>query len=137
MHRGDTESHRADVMKLEEKKLYHQIHPVKIFTDFASGFLAVYLLWEDLPVWALIIAFVPSLVISLIIISQANLDRYKNSAFGRYTQKYLAAKSTDTIRFIGFIAMMFGGWYHSMGLIVAGFLVVIGVWLRGFILPKP
>jgi hypothetical protein len=126
----------ATKVRLEDKKLYHQIHPLKMFTDFASGFLAVYLLWIDLPLWALIVAFVPSLAISLYVLTQTNLDRYKNSALGRYTQKYLSAKSNDTIRFIGFVAMMFGGWYHSVGLIVAGFLVILGVWFRGFILPE-
>ena len=128
-------------MTLEEKKIYHQIHPVKLLTDFGTGFGAVYLLWQQSIVWALLLAFVPATVVSLWMIAKLDLEKYKNSAFGAYFRKYVASKSFDWLRFAGFLIMMLGGWNQYPLVIGAGFLVVLFCWLRGlflkFIRPKP
>jgi hypothetical protein len=33
-------------MNLKEKCLYHQIHPLKLFTDIGAAFGSLYLLWR-------------------------------------------------------------------------------------------
>ena len=33
-------------MNLQEKELYHEIHPLKLFTDWSAGLIALYVLWQ-------------------------------------------------------------------------------------------
>ena len=76
-------------MTLEEKKLYHQIHPVKLFTDIVSAFGAVYLLWlHDNLFIAVCVAFIPSTIVSMILIAKTNLEKYKDSAFGPISEAH-------------------------------------------------
>ncbi len=72
------------VMTLQEKSLYHQIHPTKLFTDWSTGLIALYLLWQHSLVAALLIAFLPSIVVSLVIIRFVDLEKQKQSSLGRY-----------------------------------------------------
>jgi hypothetical protein len=123
---------------LEEKKIYHQIHPVKLFTDIVTGFGTVYLLWlHDNLIVAVCLAFIPSTIVSLFLIAKVDLERYKDSAFGMYVRRNMASKSSDWIRFGGFAVMLTGGWINMLWLIAAGFLIILFVWMKGLILPKP
>lgn len=120
-------------MTLEEKKLYHQIHPLKLGTDFLSGFGAVYLLWERQLLAAVCLAFIPSAVLSLILVTKVDLEKYKNSAFGVYIRRHMYSKGVDWLRFGGFTLMMVGGWDHWWSLIGVGFLIVLACWSKGLI----
>ena len=124
-------------MTLQEKKIYHQIHPVKLLTDFGTGFGAVYLLWHEQIILSVLVAFVPSTIVSLYLIAKVDLEKYKNSSFGTYIRRNMAAKSDDWIRFSGFLIMLIGGWVESYLLIGAGFLIILFVWTRGLFLPLP
>ena len=120
-------------MTLEEKKLYHQIHPVKLFTDFGTGFGAVYLLWYHYLVAAVCLAFIPSAIVSMALIAKTDLEKYKNSAFGTYLNKHMSSKSSDWVRFAGFAVMLTGGWVNKLWLVEIGFTVVLFVWLKGLL----
>lgn len=125
-------------MTLEEKKIYHQIHPVKLFTDIVTAFGTVYLLWlHGNLIIAVCLAFIPSTVVSLILIAKTDLEKYKNSAFGTYVRKNMASKSSDWIRFAGFVVMLTGGWINMLWLVGAGFLIILFVWTKGLIFGKP
>ena len=122
-------------MTLQEKILYHQIHPLKLFTDWSAGILALYPLWQNNLLPALLIAFIPPAIVSSILIRFANLERYRQSSFGKYVQQYMT-RSVEAMRFAGYALMAIGAWYHVVWLIPAGLLVVILAWLRGVIFPK-
>lgn len=46
-------------MTLQEKILYHQIHPIKLLTDWAAGFVLLYFFWERQLLAGLLVALVP------------------------------------------------------------------------------
>jgi hypothetical protein len=118
-----------------EKALYHQIHPAKLATDIGATPISLYLFWQHSLIAALLVTFMPSIIASFIIIQTANLDRYKNSAFGRYLARYMTP-ATQALRFAGLIVMIVGAWYHVWWLIALGLVIVLLAWLRGVIVPS-
>jgi hypothetical protein len=62
-------------MDLREKVLYHQIHPLKLATDISVTPLFLYYLWEHRTVTALLIGFVPPLVVSR---SQESVQKHRD-----------------------------------------------------------
>ena len=120
-------------LTLEEKKIYSQIHPVKLLTDIVTGFGAVYLLWLHYLFVAVCIAFIPSTAVSLVLIAKTDLEKYKESPFGGYVRKHMSSKSSDWIRFAGFVVMLMGGWINVLPLSAAGFMIILFVWMKGLI----
>lgn len=122
-------------MTFKEKKLYHQIHPVKLSVDIFTGLYSTYLLWEHNIFWFLIISFLPSVFISLVLIKFANLETLKESKFGNYIDKYMTS-SIELIRISGQILMWVAGWYHWFIFIALGFLIIIVGWCNGLLIKK-
>lgn len=118
------------MMTLQEKSLYQQIHPLRLFTDWASGLYACYLFWYGEVTMGIILAFAPSLLVSLLVIRTADLDKIKRSTFGRYFARTYS-KTIDLIRFGGFVLMAGSSWYHSIEGMAAGFAVIAGTWTYG------
>ncbi len=118
-----------------EKSLYHQIHPLKLAVDWGTGILALYPFWQHQLLIAILIAFIPSIIVSFILLRFANLEKYKGSAFGKYIRQYMT-RPIEVIRASGYVLMAVGAWYHIVWLIPAGFLVIALAWLRGVIFPK-
>jgi len=116
---------------LEEKKTYHQIHPLQLSTDFLTGFGAAYLLWEKSLILGVCVAFIPSTIMSLYIIAKVDLEKYKASNFGVYVRKHMASKTADWLRFGGFAVMLMGGWLRFIWLVALGFAIVLLVWTKG------
>ncbi len=123
-------------MNIIDKTLYHQIHPFKMATDVIAAFLAVYLLWLHLIIEGLFVAFVPSLVISLFMLKLMDFEKQKESKFGKYVKRFMS-RGTDTVRSIGFLIMLVGGWFRFGWLIALGFLVIILTWLNGMLYKRP
>jgi hypothetical protein len=71
-------------MTPQEKTLYHQIHPLKLFTDISAEVLSLYLFWERKLLAGLVVLLVPPIIVSTLIIAWVDLEAYKQSAFGRY-----------------------------------------------------
>ncbi len=122
-------------MTFQEKSLYHQIHPLKLFTDWSTGLIALYLFWQHNLLAALFIAFVPSIFVSLMLVRCVNLEKYKQSSFGKYIQQYMTRR-VETVRLAGYALMATGAWYHVIWLIPAGLLVILLAWLRGVVFPN-
>jgi hypothetical protein len=129
---GDSNHFRIR-MTFKEKRLYHQIHPVKLFTDVITAFVSTYLCWMHTLYTAIVVAVVPSVIASYVLIETVNLDRYASSAFGRYMKKYMDTRLIDVLRLSGFMTMVFGGWYHHFSLIVLGFAGIAACWTRGLV----
>jgi hypothetical protein len=124
-----------DRLTLKEKTLYHQIHPAKLLTDWIAGIAALYPLWQHQLLAALLIVLVPPLIASVLLMRFANLEKYKQSPFGRYVRRYMT-HAVEAVRLSGYIAMALGAWYHVLWLIPVELLVVVVAWLRGMVLPR-
>ena len=125
------------LVTLEEKKIYHQIHPLQLSVDILTGFGAVYLLWQRSLLLGVCCAFIPSTVVSLYIIAKMDLEKYKNSRFGVYVRKHMASKSADWLRFGGFAVMLMGGWLMTLWVVALGFLIVLLIWTKGILANYP
>jgi hypothetical protein len=127
---------KAQTLSLQDKVLYHQIHPLKLAADWGSTPLSLYLLWRHKTLPALVVTFMPPLVSSWAIIRFANLAPYKASPFGRYIAIYMTP-SLQALRLVGFGVMAVGAWLHRAWLIPLGLCAILYGWLRGIILPRP
>ena len=85
-------------------------------------------------VMALIMAFVPPVIVSFAIIQLSDLEKYKQSSPGKYMQKYMTRRM-EILRFIGYAIMAIGAWYHIIWLIPLGLILILLAWFRGIIFP--
>ena len=72
-----------------EKVLYHQIHPAKLATDIGASLVSTYLMWRRRFAWAMLAAFVPAILASILVIWYEDLERRKHSSFCRYMHRYM------------------------------------------------
>ncbi len=121
-------------MTLQEKTLYHQIHPLKLATDISAEFVSYYFFWKHQLLVGLLVLFVPSVIASTLIIKLADLETYKQSALGRYILTYMTP-SAIAVRILGTVITHIGAWYRKPALIPLGLLTVLLGWLRGILLP--
>lgn len=122
-------------MTFQEKNLYQQIHPVRLLTDWITGIGACFLFWQRDIWFGVTLSFLPSLIVSLLIVRFADLEKIKNSAFGQYFQRTYTRK-VDLIRFFGFLVVASASWWQMVPGIVAGFLIIVGTWTYGLIFKK-
>jgi hypothetical protein len=121
-------------MDWRERVLYHQIHPFKLLADWSTAFIAAWLLWRHELGWALVVGFVPSVVVSAWMIGACDLRAYKDSRFGRYIAQSMT-RAVEAVRFLGLAFFWLGAWRHNAWLMAAGVAVIIAAWLRGVLLP--
>ena len=96
-------------MNFREKKLYHQIHPLKLGTDIGVTPIFLFFLWHHHIVRALLVGFVPPVLVSAaMIIWPPNLERLKNSSLGRYVSKYMTP-AIEVIRLLSLGSDGLGG----------------------------
>ena len=122
-------------MNLKDKQLYHQIHPLKLFVDFSTAFVSLYFLWIHELIFGLVIAIIPSIITSYLMLNFMDFDKQENSGFGKYIARYMSRK-IEVTRFLGFIIMVIGAWYHFLIIIIIGLLVVFLAWMNGIIIPR-
>ncbi len=117
-------------MTPSEKVLYHQIHPLKLGTDGTFALVSLYFFWQHRFWLALVLHVAPPILASALVISLADLEKQKHSAFGRYVKRMMT-RTVEAVRLAGDIVMVFGAWYHSYTLIVGGLVIVVAAWLSG------
>ena len=122
-------------MTLSERILYHQIHPLKLFTDIAVTIPSCYFFWRHDLAAAIAIALLPPIIVSATVIAAVDLERYKQSSFGRYLASYMS-REMEALRLFGFVLVALGSWFHQAWLLPCGFVVVLLAWLRGIIWKK-
>jgi hypothetical protein len=69
-------------MDFNEKVLYHQIHPAKLTADVSGSLVSTYLMWRHKFVAALLSAFGPATIASVLVIRYADLEKRKHSPCG-------------------------------------------------------
>jgi hypothetical protein len=110
--------------------LYQQIHPAKHVADVSGSIVSTYLMWRRRFAWAMLAAFVPAIVASVLVIAYADLERRKHSPFGRYMQRYMNLR-VEAWRFFGQVLMWVGAWYRVGKLIPIGWAIVVAAWVSG------
>ena len=78
----------------------------------------------------LIIAFIPSLLVSFLLVGFIDLENYKNSRFGRYVAKYMR-QIAQQARLVGYVGMALGAWFHMVWILVLGLVVIVVSWTWG------
>jgi hypothetical protein len=121
-------------MDRRERLLYHQIHPLKLLTDVATACAAVGLLWAHRLPLALVVGFVPSIVVTAVLLQRADLEPYRQSKFGRYVGRFMTRR-VELARFAGLIPLWGGAWQRRPVMIAAGAVWILGCWLSGIRVP--
>jgi hypothetical protein len=119
-------------MTLEEKILYHQIHPLKLAADIACEPVSLYWFWQRKLLLGMAAHFVPPVAASLALIRYAKLEVYKDSAAGAFMRRHMS-RTVEGIRFAGDIVMVLGAWFREPPWIVLGLAVVVLAWSSGLV----
>jgi hypothetical protein len=117
-------------MDFGEKVLYHQIHPAKLAADVGGSLASTYLMWRRRFVAAMLAAFVPAVVASVLVIRYADLEKRKHSPFGRYIGRYMDRR-VEAWRFFGQVVVWVGAWYRVGKLVPIGVAIVVAAWASG------
>ena len=119
-----------------ERALYHQIHPVKVFTDVASAIIAIDLFWRHLLVPGLVIALLPPVLVSATLIREVDLGRYRRSAMGTYLRRYMPPW-VQSLRLFGAAFAFYAAWYHVPAGVLGGLAIVAACWANGILRRRP
>jgi hypothetical protein len=122
------------VMTFREKALYHQIHPVKLATDIGSGLISTWLMWRHELAWAVLVSFLPAILVSALMIRFMSFERQQHSALGRYVERWMTP-ATQAARLAGQVIMWLAGWRHSLPGVTGGLLLIGAAWTHG-LLPR-
>jgi hypothetical protein len=117
-------------MTLAERVLYHQIHPAKLFADIASAVIAIDLFWQHELVPGLIIAFLPPVLVSAVLIREADLERYRSSPMGAYLRRFMPPW-VQAVRLFGAGVMLYAAWHHVPAGVYGGLALVAVCWANG------
>lgn len=118
-------------MTTRERALYHQIHPLKLATDILVTFPAIWLFWIHALVPALLVTFVPSIVVSATLMRWGHLERQRDSAFGHYVARYMTPPA-QVARTLSIAVFCGGAWLRLWWVVALGALIVVGAWTWGF-----
>ncbi len=117
-------------MDFGEKVLYHQIHPAKLAADVGASLASTYLMRHRRFVAAMLAAFVPAVLASVLVIRYADLERRKHSRFGRYMHRYMNRR-VEAWRFFGQVVIWVGAWHRVGKLVPLGWAIVVAAWASG------
>ena len=119
---------------LAERVLYHQTHPVKLATDFSTAIASLVLLGRHRLGLALLVMWIPSVLVSVVMIRRCDFSNTRDSPGGAYLRRYMT-RNMETVRFLGLGVAAVGAWIHGPWLIVLGAALVasgwFGPWLVG------
>jgi hypothetical protein len=120
-------------MAFREKKLYHQIHPLKLATDIGVTPISLYFLWQHRIAPAIVVGFATPVVVSVaMMIWPPDLERLKRSVLGQCISKYMTG-TVEAIRFLSLVPMAWGAWIHNLWIIALGLVILLLAWCSGII----
>ncbi len=122
-------------LDIRERILLHQVHPAKLAIDWGTGLIAAWLFWDHMLPAALIVGFLPSIIISIYLILRVDLSRYKETPLGRYFVSPLT-RPGDPVRLFGLIVLWTGAWFNSILAAAAGLGIIIFGWGKGLLVKK-
>ncbi len=122
-------------MTLQEKFLYHQLHPWKLAADIGCEPVSLYFFWQHNLLLGLVTHFLPPIVGSLLVIRCCQLEWLKNSRAGAYLKRHMT-RTVEGVRLAGDLLMVLGAWFHQPAGIALGLAIAIAAWGSG-VLRKP
>lgn len=117
-------------MKLRQRLLHLQVHPLKLVTDWVSAMVAAALLWQHALAYGLVVAALPSMLVSIVLFWRADANRFVQTALGRYMLRN-NTPAMEAVRFCGMLVLWAGAWLNWWWLLWAGLAVIAGGWLAG------
>jgi hypothetical protein len=117
-------------MTFAERALYHQIHPAKLFADTATALVAIDLFWRHALVPGLIVALLPPLLVSAVLLREADLERYRSSPMGAYLRQFMPPW-VQALRLFGVGVAFYAAWYQFPAGVVSGLALVAICWANG------
>lgn len=99
-------------MNRDDKLLYHQIHPAKLAVDVATSAVSAWLLWRG-PLWlAMLVGWLPSVIVTAAMVRWMDFARQRDSRFGRYVAHHMTRRAT-AVRLAGQLVMWLAAWFHA------------------------
>jgi len=117
-------------LTLRERVLYHQIHPAKLYVDIATALVAIDLFWRHALAPGLIIALLPPVLVSAVLVREADLERYRSSLMGAYLRQFMPAW-VQAMRLFGVGVAFYAAWYHFPAGVISGLALVAICWANG------
>lgn len=112
---------------MQGKILYHQIHPAKLAADIGGAIASYYFFWVHEPLIAIIAAFLPAIIGSIIVIRLADIERIGKSPMGRKMKERMSRK-IEALRFAGYAVSAAGAWYNDVLWVILGLAFVSACW---------
>jgi len=123
---------REYALTLSERVLYHQIHPAKLFADISTALIGIDLFWRHELVPALIIALVSPVLVSVVLVREADLERYRSSAMGAYLRRFMPP-SVQVLRIFSVGFAFYAAWQHVTAGIIGSLALVAACWANGIV----
>jgi hypothetical protein len=117
-------------MTFAERALYHQIHPAKLFADISTALVGIDLFWRHELVPGLIIALLPPILVSAVLVREANFERYRSSPMGAYLRQFMPPW-IQALRLFGVGVAFYAAWYQFPAGVVSGLALVAICWANG------
>lgn len=115
-----------------ERALYHQIHPAKLFADIATALIGLDLFWRHELIPGLIIAVLPPVLVSAVLVREANLERYRSSPMGAYVRRFMPPW-VQALRFFAVAFAFYAAWYHVPAGVIGSLALVAACWAQGIV----
>jgi hypothetical protein len=117
---------------LQEKILFHQVHPAKLATDIAAATISLYFLWQQQLVIGLLTHFAPPPIGSAAVIRFVDLEPYKRTRLGAYLARYMNP-TAQAMRLAGDLITVVAAWYQSAAGIAFGLAIILAAWTYGLL----
>jgi len=95
--------------------------------DITGGLVSTWLLWRHELLVGLLVAFLPSVIVTLLMVRWMDFTRQRDSTFGKYIA-YHMTRLAQTIRMGGQVGMWVGAWFHFPWAIIVGAVVIFFGW---------
>jgi hypothetical protein len=110
-----------------ERLLYHQIHPLKLATDWGTGLIAAWLFWQHRPWWALALGFIPPVLVTVVLVRRGELEWLRQLEIGRRLARSMTRR-VEAARLAGLLPLWGGAWYHEPVMMIAGIVWILACW---------
>jgi hypothetical protein len=110
--------------------LYHQIHPAKVFADTSTALVGIDLFWRHALAPALIIALLPPILVSAVLINEVNFEGYRSSPMGAYLRRFMPPW-LQAVRLFGVGVAFYAAWFQFEAGVISGLALVAICWANG------
>jgi len=114
-----------------DRLLLHQVHAAKLATDITFGIISTVLMWRHRVVSALVIAFVPAIVASTLVL-RLDLSGLRDTRRGRYVLANMPP-TAQAVRMLGQIFAWLAAYQRRPSGIVARNLITLSGWSFGLV----